>query len=453
MPDISAPRRRHALHGALLLTALVSPAIIGLLILSGTHHRPELAEGAFRLTVLALASGAVGGAVWGATVGMHDAGAIRRAASWWLASGAAAALLVGSARIFIEPLLARGSIAALYLLSLTGWNGIALLALGVLVFGLAMADATIPANASRQFERRLPTSVLGMLAALVIIVWARSDLAPGTTHRIFVTTEADAKRVLASVTADAKANPDDGEAQLAYGLALTNLDRYSEAIPVLERAEHLLPDNGYPSNALGWVLNQQREYGKAVPHLQNAVRIDPDYEEAWHSLGWALLNLNRITEARKAYATAVRLAPGDAKLANEYAWTLFRDRDTERAIVQVFRSIKLDPNVAGSHANAGYMLRSKTRFPEARAQFERALQLEPNAPGVWVQLGATDYLGGDARGADTAFATAYREDSLSIRPGSAERRMWDAARHGNAAMARSVFVTPLSHAHATRDKP
>lgn len=423
----------HALRGAILLASIVSPAVLGLAALGVTRHQPPLAEAAFRLTVLVLASGAVSGVAYDATRALRERGAFARAASWWIVGGVAAALLLLAIHVFLLPLLAPGSADAAYAARLTGPTGIKFLGAVVLVFGWVMADTTAEALPSGTAGGAPTSGGARLIVATVLAVWGMVSLVGDPPPaRVLPENAAEARRVIAVAESDARANPGDGEAQFAYGLSLMYLRRYVEARPVLERAEKMLPDRSWPPNALGWVLLEEHDYARALPHFQRAVKIDPEYPAANHNLAWTLARLGRLAEAEEVYATAIRIEPHDAALAADYAYALFGDRKTDRAIAQIYRAIKLDSTAAPYHAAAGYFLRSKARFADARAEFRRAVELDPKAASTWVQLGVTNFLLGDARAADAAFTAAVQRDSSAIPRNSDFARMWQAARTGKA---------------------
>lgn len=418
--------------------------MLGLLLLGSTRHQPPLVEAAFRLTVLVLASGAAAGAVYDATRGLRQRTGLARAMSWWLVAGAAAALLLVAIRVFLVPLLAPGSGDAQYALRLTGPTGMKVLGVAVLAFGWAMADVTadVPSQEPRARVRG-PGHTLTIFAS-VLVVWAVSSMVGNPPPaRVLPENAVEARRVIADAERDAREHPDDGQAQFAYGLSLMQLDRYAEAAPVLARAERMLPDQAWPASALGWVLIQQKDYAAALPHIRRAVKLDPQYGAAYHNLGWALWKLGHLEEAEAAYSEAVKLELREPGLAADYAWVLFQDRKTSRAIAQIYRAIRLDSSEARYHGAAGYFLRSQSRFPEARAEFHRAVELNPSLAVNWVQLAVTDYLMGDTRGADTAFAAAAKRDTMVAR-NTELRAMWEAARKGRSV---TVHIEPRKEFH------
>ncbi|HWE42862.1 MAG TPA: tetratricopeptide repeat protein [Gemmatimonadaceae bacterium] len=432
MEPNSSSRRSHALRGALLLAGLVGPAVLGLLILGHGRRQPALAEAAFRLTVLTLAAGAVSGATYDATRRLRGRGVVARTGSWWLVGGVAAALLLLEIRIFLLPLLAPGSTDALYAARLSGVPGAKFLVAAVILFGWVMADAaTEPPSSGIAAPRGNSAWGSRLAVTAVVIIWEIASLAGDPPPaRVLPQNVAEARRLVAAAERDARDNPGDGEAQFAYGLSLMFLGRNAEARPVLERAEKMLPDQAWPANALGWVLLAEHDYAGALPRFERAVKIDPGYVAATENLAWTLARLHRNAEAEAAYAKAVRMEPRDANLAADYAVALFNDRKADRALAQIYRAIKLDSTDSRYHAAAGYFLRSKARFADARLEFGRAVELDPGAAGTWVQLGVTDFLLGDARGAAYAFASAVKRDSTAIPRNSDFERMWQSARRG-----------------------
>lgn len=356
-----------------------------------------------------------------------------RSASWWIVAAITIGLLLVGVRVFLTPMLVPGSGDARYLSRLTEPKGLECVAGAVLLFGWAMTHVTVEMQSPESPGARHGPRSFAVFAVAIILEIASTVAnfsADRSPPRVYPENAVEARRVIVEAERDARANPDDGHAQFAYGLSLLNLGRYAEAKPVLVRAEELLPDEAWPANALGWLLLRQRDYAGALPHFQHAVKLDPDYGEAYQSLGWTLFSLGRFAEAEAAYSRAAKLEPRESGLAADYAWLLYRENKTDRALVEADRAIRLDSSVARYHATAGYLLRSKARFPDARAEFERAVVLDPSIAGAWVQLGITDFLMGDSRGADTAFATAVQRDSMAIAAGSPTDAMWKSARKG-----------------------
>lgn len=88
--------------------------------------------------------------------------------------------------------------------------------------------------------------------------------------------ERDLRRVLTL-------QPDNTEALNALGYALADrTDRWTEALPLIERALQLAPDNPAVIDSLGWVYFRMGQVDKALPLLQKAFSLMPDHEIAAH---------------------------------------------------------------------------------------------------------------------------------------------------------------------------
>jgi tetratricopeptide (TPR) repeat protein len=417
-----------------------------LLVAAAAQRRPDLGAAALALLVLVLVSGAAGGSAYHDTARFRERGWIGRAASWSLTAGVPIGILIGAMH-GLMPRLSLGDLETARITRLTGTTAGLIAALAVLLFGMIMAEVETSDTHVRVFvwlNDDLSRGTALTWATIVLIGWSAFKLFGDLPSLELPDTRPAARHVFAAAQAEARARPNDAHSQLAYGLALMRLDRYDEAFLPLERAARLDPNDTYSRNVLGWMHNQKREYADAVPYLEEAVRLDPEYTEAFHNLAWALAHLDRLAEAEDTYRETVHLDPHDASAAYEYALTLYRRNKEANAIAAMRRAIKLDSTNAEFHSTMGYFLRGQAHFAAAKTEFERAVELNPDVALTWAQLGVTNYLLGDAHGADAAFAAAARRDSTAVRRGSAEYAMWEEARRGKTGIS-GARVTTVIH--------
>ena len=97
-----------------------------------------------------------------------------------------------------------------------------------------------------------------------------------------------------------KENPGDADASYFLGGLLAQTDRYTEAIPYLERAKKAKPDFWAPYFYLGKAKLRLEQPSEAVVLLQRAVKLNPDEASAYYQLGRALEACGRDAEARQA---------------------------------------------------------------------------------------------------------------------------------------------------------
>ena len=93
------------------------------------------------------------------------------------------------------------------------------------------------------------------------------------------------------------------------GLALADLDRAAEALPLVERAVQSQPDLPKAHEALGTVLLHLGRDADARAELERAVALDPKLAEAWNTLGVARYRVGLAPGAIEAWQRAAALDP------------------------------------------------------------------------------------------------------------------------------------------------
>ncbi|MGB7188506.1 MAG: tetratricopeptide repeat protein [Acidobacteriaceae bacterium] len=98
----------------------------------------------------------------------------------------------------------------------------------------------------------------------------------------------------------------DFQALLRQGFDLHRQARYSEAIPILERARKLHPRDYFANLLLGIDLLRTGKFSEALPPLELAARTRPAEEIPEVYLGEAEASLGRYAQAAEAYQQAVQ---------------------------------------------------------------------------------------------------------------------------------------------------
>lgn len=160
---------------------------------------------------------------------------------------------------------------------------------------------------------------------------------------------AEALPLLQRATAAAR---DRADVHYNLGGALKALGRLADAAAAYRRALAIEPDDAPSLNNLGFVLSEMGEYAAAETALQNAVTVEDDYAEAHNNLGAVLTELGRLDEATTA----------------------------------IGRALALRPDFAAAHNNLGMALRDRGRIDEAVAAFRRAIAAEPDRAEAYGNL-------------------------------------------------------------------
>jgi ribosomal protein S12 methylthiotransferase accessory factor len=105
------------------------------------------------------------------------------------------------------------------------------------------------------------------------------------------------------------AKEDLGRILFYIGTCLKEMERFDEAIDVLERAVRADPEDILNHNLLGFCYYKIKRHEEAVACFRRAVELDPRSAIDWASLGSNLRDLGRIDEAIEMYEKALSLDP------------------------------------------------------------------------------------------------------------------------------------------------
>ena len=413
--------------GALLAIAVGGAGALILAAASITRGDARLAGGAALLLVLLAAGGAVGGAVFGATSRLRDAGSPGVAASWFLSLAVALAFSGFLARLLPGMLHLTGNAA--WRAEVLSARPVAIaLTMAAALLALLAANST-PSPRAESSTAFAPTQLL-VVGTIVLLVVSMNAFLAEPARVPLAEDSATAARVVDYAWQEARNNPRSVDAQLAAGYASMYLDRYEESLPALQAAVRLDAGNAYTQNALGWTYNELERFEEALPHLEAASRIGPSMADASANLGWSYMRLERWEPAERAFRQSLRYRSRDAKTLRELAWVLYhRDKDS-LALFETLRSLDLEPEDIWTRAFASKLYREKSRFDDALAHLDTAMSIDDSSATVWVYLGATRYAMGDSPAAKKAFDKAFHLDTAAFTRRPEEFRMWLASSQG-----------------------
>ena len=236
--------------------------------------------------------------------------------------------------------------------------------------------------------------------------------------------------------------PKDAQVMVRKAIALMDLERFEEAIPILYDAFKYTDDKeglkiihfhlgvSYYrlmelDNAI-WEFEKAREYSddpslllqiancyemanqkeKALEVLNELSEINPanqdikkkienlkretnedDFDEIYNNKCLALINQNRFNEAIECYDKSLKINPRNVKAWNNKAFALHNLNRLEEAIECYDEALKIDPNFISALQNKAFALRTLNRLEEAIECDEKTLQINPNNFGVWNNKG------------------------------------------------------------------
>ncbi|HEX4952346.1 MAG TPA: tetratricopeptide repeat protein [Thermoanaerobaculia bacterium] len=257
------------------------------------------------------------------------------------------------AEAVLAPLAASGGKGALG----DGWKVLWAEAL----FRLGRADgalASLPSELGTGTEERTQRSVLVAKRVEILHRTGRAEEAATALRELAGASEPllvlQAARVLQRLERFAEAIPvlerllslDGGSIEGAYflGVAFERTGERERSVTTFQNLVHRAPDFAPALNFLGYMWAEKGEnLEQALALTERAVSLDPENGAFVDSLGWAHFQLGRLDEARRFLEKAARLLPEDATVA-EHLGDVYRamgERELARNLYR--RTIDLDP--------------------------------------------------------------------------------------------------------------
>ena len=204
--------------------------------------------------------------------------------------------------------------------------------------------------------------------------------------------------------------PDDAEALLLLGSALSLVPRRGEAVRALLRAMELRPDDARVHATAGMALARLAEQDAALEVFRRAVALDPELGEAHLNLALILASREDFEPASEHMATALSLESEPGKLARLRFLNgkLQAERGQLEVAVEEYRhSIALAPLGGDAHLALGVALKRLLREDEALPMFQKAVDLLPEEPSARYQLALELQRRGDHSAAAEQFRKAH----------------------------------------------
>jgi len=138
-------------------------------------------------------------------------------------------------------------------------------------------------------------------------------------------------------------SPDDPRILSAQGLSLYRVQRFADAIPLLERAVALDPEASLTRVNLGIAQAAAGDVAGAQQTYVGLLELNPSEPLGWFNLGNLLQRTDRVAEATEAYARALRLDESLAPAWFQRARTLILLNRIPEALTPARRALELDP--------------------------------------------------------------------------------------------------------------
>ncbi len=200
---------------------------------------------------------------------------------------------------------------------------------------------------------------------------------------------------------------------LSYVEALLKLDKFDEAVEVIEKGKkNRLSTNKFndylnlideknvskeikkskeikaPKKELNKLLNyyKNKKLNKAIELAKSNIKKFPKDVFSWKILGEILYNQSKFIEAAEVFENAVKLSPDDVSILNNLSNALMELGRLEDAELNCRKAIKLEPNDVGLYNNLGLILIDLNKMNEAEEIFRKALEIDPKHSNTYSNL-------------------------------------------------------------------
>jgi tetratricopeptide (TPR) repeat protein len=151
-------------------------------------------------------------------------------------------------------------------------------------------------------------------------------------------------KVIEPMTRLLRKRPDLRSAAFLLATAYGSLDRFDDAVVVLQEQAKLAPQDPQPQAVLGLTLRQAKRYA----------------------------------EARQAFEKAAQLAPDDLAVFNQLVDLDLLDKHFDVARQRIRRQFQKSPNLPAGHYWEGKILAAEGKWDAAEAELQKTIQLDPN---------------------------------------------------------------------------
>jgi tetratricopeptide (TPR) repeat protein len=206
-------------------------------------------------------------------------------------------------------------------------------------------------------------------------------------------------------------NPDDTQALIAWGAALTNAGNLSRGQELLQQAAEKAPNQQLAWYNLGINLALSGSPEDAIQALQQSLNLDKQFAPAWRQLARIYSAQKGTDPAEEAFKSAIDIDPAYLEARMDYAiFLLGLDRYAD-AMAQIEQSAKLNPDDPYLLLIRGLLSAKLGKPHEAEKWFKKSFELDPTNPQPLVCLGLLQLEQKHAGSAEESFVKALQIDN------------------------------------------
>ena len=160
-----------------------------------------------------------------------------------------------------------------------------------------------------------------------------------------------------------------------WDLSINNYDKSLEFIP----------DDIQALNNAGAALSELEKYVNAIPYFKKILEIESENTDALSNMGYCLQNIFYVDDAIKAYQKAIELKPDYSTAVNNLGSLYLQERQYNLALEQFENAIIINPNDPLPWTNKAVVLNVLNKDKEAILACNTALKIEPKYAEALIQ--------------------------------------------------------------------
>jgi tetratricopeptide (TPR) repeat protein len=173
------------------------------------------------------------------------------------------------------------------------------------------------------------------------------------------------------------AYPDNHWILCSLSLSHLNMGDRNRAMEYANRAVSVAPEEEWGHRLRGVILLQQNKAGKSLQAAREAVRISPEWPMALYVLVQALIANKQLGEARVTAEKLRQIAPED-EISHEALGNVALEQRSWNAAEEHFEAaLRINPNSYEAMNNLGVALLNQGREDEATERFHQAAKINP----------------------------------------------------------------------------
>lgn len=185
----------------------------------------------------------------------------------------------------------------------------------------------------------------------------------------------DAETELRSILAS---DPNNTLALALFAICLSELDKQTEALQVIQSAISREPDNDYLLYLQALFYFKSENIKEAEKFIRNAIAYDPHNADYFGLLATIKVNQKEWNEALEFANKGLETDPDNLQCLNMRSTALYKLDKKEEAYSAIQEALNKNPENELTHTNLGWSLLEKGDHKKALEHFREALKINPN---------------------------------------------------------------------------